>query len=266
MKKILALAVTFVVCVCSSVSYAGSIGNKIEPVGNMKFAITAEGNFAFDRDMESGGSSTSGSTVTSFEASETYQQYAKLIMGVTDSINIFAKLGNSKIRKAEIKFSTGENVTAESENNFLYGGGFNAVYKFGEDEEYFLGLNGDFSFYKVEAEKLDITGAKATNISGNFENTEYQVGAFGGMKMNINNDVSITPYLGVFWNRLNTKTDGINYTLSGTEYILTFDNDSNDEVGIAAGTDINVSKNFTLNVEGRFFAGNALSFGGTFRF
>lgn len=263
-KRILLL--TMSVFLLSSAVYAGSIGNKIEPVGNMKFAATAEGNFIFDRDIKAGGSSTSGSTITGFEFSEVNQAYSKLILGVSDYVNIYGKLGGSKIGEAKSKFSSGEDVKVESDNNFLYGGGFNAVYKLGNEKKYFVGLSGDFSFYKVSAENLDVTGTSVSNVSGELKNKEYQIGGYAGMRMDVNDNVAFIPYAGVFWNKFNTKTDGIKYTSSGTEFTLTFNNNADDEVGVGIGADVELFKNFTLNVEGRFAAGNAVSFGGTYKF
>ena len=173
-------------------------------------------NFMFDSDIKAGGSSTSGSTITSFEFSEVNQEYAKLLIG--------------------------------------------------NKGKYFVGLNGDFSFYKVDTEKLDITGASVSNVSGEFKNKEYQLGGYAGMRMDINDNIALVPYAGIFWNKINTKTDGIKYTISGTEYTLTYDNDADDEAGTAIGADIELFKNFTLNIEGRFAAGNAVSFGGTYKF
>lgn len=262
--KILLLVMS--VFLLSSATYAGSIGNKIEPIGDMKFAATAEGNFIFDRDIKASGSSTSGSTITSFEFSEVNQEYAKLLMGVTDYLNIYTKLGGSKIGEAKLKFSSGEDVKVESDHNFLYGGGFNAVYKLGNEEKYFIGLSGDFSFYGVDTEKLDITGASVSNISGEIKNKEYQLGGYAGTRININDNAAFIPYAGIFWNKFNTKTGGIKYTISGTEYTLTYDNDADDEVGAGVGADVELFKNFTLNIEGRFAAGNAVSFGGTYKF
>lgn len=267
MKKFLALVPLFVVCVIySSVSYAASIGNKIEPIGNMNVAVTAEGNFIFDRDMESGGSSTSGSQITSFKIEDMNQEYAKLMLGVTDYANIFAKLGVSQIRDARFKFSSGEDVKAKFEHDFIYGGGLNVVYKFGPQEVYLIGLNGDFSFYEADTKNLDITGSNATNISGKVKIREWQVGGYAGRKFDINDNISALPYLGVFYNKFNTKTGGIKYTISGTQFTLTFDSDAEDEVGVATGIDVDLFKNFTLNIEGRFIAGNAVSVGGTFNF
>jgi hypothetical protein len=232
----------------------------------MKVAVGAEGNFMFDRDIKAGGSSTSGTTITSFELSEVDQEYGKVTLGVTDYVNIYGKFGGSKIGEAKLKFSSGEDVKVESDNNFLYGGGFNAVYKMGNEGKYFIGLNGDFSFYKVDTEKLDITGTSVSNVNGEIKNKEYQIAGYAGMRWGINENVALVPYAGVFWNKFNTKTGGVKYTASGTEYTLTYDNDADDEVGVGVGADVELFKNFTLNVEGRFVTGNAVSFGGTYKF
>jgi len=266
MKKIVIFSLVLALCCFSSITYAASIGNKIEPIGQGKFAVTAEGNFVFDRDMESKGSSTSGSTVTSLEVEKMNQEYAKLILGVTDNINIFAKLGVTELRDLQAKFSTGEDVDADFDNDFLYGGGFNAVIKLGDNEEFFMGLNGDFSFFEADTEDLTISDNTVTNVSGEGEVTEIQVGGYAGMRLDISDDIVALPYLGVFYNHFNLDADAINYTIGGTNYVLNIDSDGDDEFGIAVGTDVNITENFSLNVEGRFIAGTAVSFGGTFKF
>ncbi|MFC1621428.1 autotransporter domain-containing protein [Candidatus Omnitrophota bacterium] len=259
-KKVLVIAV--VLFFYSTVCNASSMGNKITPIGNMKTAVSAEANFMLDRDMESGGSSTSGSNITSFEMTEIYQYYAKLILGISEYANIYAKLGTSKISEAKVKFSTGEDVTIESEGDLLYGGGFNIIHDFGD---YFVGLNGDVSFFDVGVDGLDVTGTTISNISGEFKNTEYQIGGFFGMNMNVTEDLMLTPYVSVFYNKFNADTDGITYG-TPTTYTLTFDSDSEDEVGGGVGVDIKLLENMTLNVEGRFATGTSFSVGGTIEF
>ena len=266
MRKIVVFGVAFVLCFFSSVSYAASIGNKIEPIGQGKFAVTAEGNFVSDRDMEAKGSSTSGSTVTSLEVEKMNQEYGKFIFGLTDNINIFAKLGAAELRDLQATFSTGESVDADFDNDFLYGGGFNAVVNVGENEAGFVGLSGDFSFFESDTSDLAITDNTVTNVSGGIEVAEIQIGGYIGMKLDINNNTVALPYVGVFYNYFNLDADAINYTISGTNYVLNIDSDGDDEFGIAVGTDVNITENFSLNVEGRFIAGTAVSFGGTFKF
>lgn len=266
MRKIAVFSLVLALCIFSSVSYAASIGNKIEPIGQGKFAVTAEGNFTFDRDMEAKGSSTSGSTVTGLEVEKMNQEYGKLIFGLTDNINIFAKLGAAELRDLQATFSTGESVDADFDNDFLYGGGFNTVVNVGDNEEFFVGLSGDFSFFEADTSDLTIIDNTVTNISGGIEVAEIQVGGYTGMKLGISDNIAALPYVGVFYNNFNLDANAINYTISGTNYVLDIDSDGDDEFGIAVGTDVNIAENFSLNVEGRFITGTAISFGGTFKF
>lgn len=274
MKKCFSLFLAIALFLLAQRCYGSTIGNPIRPLGHKKLAVTVEPNFLHDRDIKAEGDSTTGSKISSFAISSQTQGYAKLTLGVTDYVNLFAKIGSSKINGIDITFSSGEDVNLESDSGFSYGAGINAVYQVDSDELYslnldldthficFLGAGGGFVFSEADADEMYISGANATNVSGKIKNQEFQLGLFGGVEFFIDENCSLAPYVSGFWNSLNIKTDGVRYNTN----ILNFDSDAEDQFGAGLGIDINLSKNITFNIEGRFTGGNEVSFGGTLKF
>lgn len=272
MKKNIALILLLLV---ASTGYASTIGNPIKPLGNKKLAVTVEPNFIHDRDIKAEGESTNGSKINTFTISSQSQGYAKLTAGVTDYVNLFAKIGSSKFNGMDMKFSTDEDVTIETDSGLSYGAGFNAVYQIASDELYslnldldthfvcFLGFNGSFTFSEADADEMYVAGANAINVSGKIKNQEFQAGMFTGIEVFIDENFSVAPYISGFWNGYNIETDGVRY---GNTNILNFDSSAEDQFGAGLGADINLSKNVTFNVEARFVGGNEISFGGTLKF
>jgi opacity protein-like surface antigen len=256
-----------------STLYAASIGNPVKPLGHMKFAVSGESNFIFDRKVEADGDSTSGSRINALELSKITQGYTKLICGVSDYANVFVKLGASKINGLDIKFSTGEDVSIESDNNFLYGIGANLIYQISSDELYFIdvdtnlvffwGISGEYTYFESDADEMYISGVNATNVSGKLKNRQYQLNILAGIEFILDENASLAPYLSGLWNYYTLKTDGIRYNSD----ILNFDTEAENKFGFGLGLDVNLSKNVSLNAEGRFFGeGHAMSFGGTIKF
>lgn len=275
-KKIFALALFMSTFLCFSLGFASSIGNPIKPLGNMKLSAGIEANFIRERDMEESGSSTTGSSINSLELTECSQGYTLLTLGITDYANIFAKLGMAKINSINLKFSSGESVSLESSSGLLYGGGATIVYTVGREDLYFLdkfidiesdincflGLKAEATYFQADADEMYIDSVNVTNVSGKLKNLQTQLALFGGAEFMIDDNLSLSPYITGFWNNSGIKTDGVRYNTD----ILNFDSDAEDQFGVGLGLDLNLSKNVTFNIEGRFIGGNEISFGGTLKF
>ncbi|PIQ89495.1 MAG: hypothetical protein COV72_02780 [Candidatus Omnitrophica bacterium CG11_big_fil_rev_8_21_14_0_20_42_13] len=259
-----------------SYSYAAGVGNPIKPLGNMKFAVAGEANFNYGRDMDANGESTSGNSVNSLELAEISQGYVKLILGLSDFANIFAKVGTAKINGLDIKFFSGEGITIESGGDFLYGFGGSLFYRLSREEMYFMdkylnwysdfdffaGLNLDASFFNPDADEMTVAGESAANVSGELKTREFQVSIFSGIEFHVDENLSIVPYVNAFWNGLSLDTDGVRYDFD----ILNFDTNAQDEFGAGVGLEVNLSENISFNIEGRFLGGNSVSFGATGKF
>ncbi|UCG34692.1 MAG: hypothetical protein JSW17_04145 [Candidatus Omnitrophota bacterium] len=265
MSRVMTCLALLILCFSPFILFAGSIGNSIEPIGASRFAIAADGNYATERDFEAGGVSTSGASITDLDIDKLYETGLKFIFGVGDYVNIYAKGGVAKLKEAELELSSGQSVEVEAEEDIVYGGGFNAVHKFGYEEEHFIGIGGDYSHFEVAASDLEIDGVDAADIAGQIKKTEYQGNFYAGSRVEMSYNLSIIPYVCGFWNKLNLESKDLQYTSGGT-FIISFDNDADEEFGAGVGLGINMGDNFIFNVEGRFVAGTSISAGGTFKF
>lgn len=271
MKRIIAV-VAVTLLLAAPCAFASSVGNEVEGVGNLKFSAGAEGNLVYDKEIEDGGALTSSSaTITDFEI-EYAQVYGKLSVGLTDYLNLYTKLGSVKIIEARIKFTDGSEIKVKSENSFLWAVGGTAAYTFKGDnwaKDFFVGLNNEFNMWGVDVDSLSITGnVSPTNVSGHIWNWEYQLTGYVGRRFAFEQIKTVVkPYIGILWDLFHTETDDdISYTLSGTASKLTYDLDSEDQLGLVVGTDVTILDRVVLNVEGRFITETAITFGGSVKF
>ena len=266
LRKTLKLALILAICFSPCILFAARIGNAIEPIGASRFSIAAGGSFVTDREMETNGMSSVGAAITDFDIEKLYESELRLIFGLTDNANVYIKGGAVQLDELQVRLANGQAFEIESEVDVTYGGGFNAVCRFGYEDEYFVGVAGDYSRFEVNAEEIEVAGANATRVSGEITKTEYQASLYMGAKVEVSDWFSLTPYVGGFWNKLNLDSDGLDYTTGAGSFTLNFDNDAKDEVGPAAGVSLNFSDTFSLNVEGRYIAGPAVSAGGRINF
>ncbi|HDZ77376.1 MAG TPA: hypothetical protein ENH41_04775 [Candidatus Omnitrophica bacterium] len=273
MNRYRSFIIASVLCFYASLSYAASIGNPIKPVGHLKFAVGTEANFVLDRELELTGETTSGASFNEFELSKVTEGYTKLILGITDYVNVFMRLGATKINGLEIKLSSGEDISIETDSTFSYAFGANAVYQIHSDELhfidldnnfiYFIGLGGEFSFFDADATELYVSGLNVTNTSGQIESTQYQINIFSGIEFILDENCSLIPYIGGFWDGLNLKTGKITY--SSNDHI-SFDAKADDQFGFAVGLDVKLSDNVGVNIEAKFLGAQVMSAGGIIKF
>lgn len=261
--KITVFAVTIILCFTTPV-FAGSIGSKVKPVNNIDFAIAVEDNIIFGRYIESSG------TVSSGEFDTTNQIYGKLIMAVPDFANLgidyanfYAKIGASDC-SLHYNLNGGTKVEVESEYGFLWGIGGIGVYEF--TPNWHVGLDTQFNWWQCDVDKVKRDGDKATNISGEIRNWEFQATLFVNTKYEIQ-EVTIKPYVGGVISYLDTHSkEDVRYTSSGSAYTLNWDLKGDDILGIVIGSDILFTKNFVATVEARFIYETALTTGLTYKF
>ncbi len=277
--SVVALAVLLLAAPCA---FASSVGNEVEGMGNLKFSAGAEGNLVYNKEIEGGGTLTSPSTtITDFEI-DYAQVYGKLSVGLTDYLNLYTKLGGVKITDSKIKFASGSEIKVKSDTSFLWALGGTVTYTvkegdcvyelFGKNDwikDFFVGVNNEFNMWGVDVDSLSITGnVSPTNVSGHVWNWEYQLTGYVGRRFAFEQIKTVfKPYVGMLWDLFHTETDDdISYTLSGTASKLTYDLDSDDQLGIVVGADVTIFDHIILNVEGRFINETAISFGGSYKF
>lgn len=260
------IAVIFLaVCMTALPVYASGVTDSIKPLGHMKWGVTVEDNFIFDKDIEL------GSNDSKFDLENINQIYAKLSLGVTQYFNLYVKLGASEGGEISRKYSdTGDTVDVDTDFGFLWGVGTTAVTEIGGayGERWKAGLDLQFNTWNSDADSVTRNGGSTTNVSGEIENYEVQITPFITREFAVEQmGWYVNPYLGVVINLFWTQTDGqIKYTQSGTTYDTSWSLKGDDNIGILLGTDIEITQNFALNVEGRFIEETAITAGATYRF
>lgn len=237
MKRFLILSLILsLVSGVSSVN-AASVGGKQPDQG--KFAAGFEYNQIIKKDVNS-------NPVLNAEVTDSKQYLTKIEYGLlgSDLFNwsVFTKLGMADI---ELK---------ESDTKSPY------------DEEFAWGL-GSKLVYNLEACKIGVEGqyfaiddlSTTRNLgSGDKLDTkwkEWQVSFFAAKDFEFEN-FSLMPYLGVRYSDLSADTDYYDASAGST---TSYDVEADENFGMFVGTDINITENISVNLEGRFIDESAVS-------
>ena len=240
-----------------SVAMAGTIGNPTATVEQGSFRVGAEIDLT-ERDIEvdDGGES--------LEA-ESNRYIVRGTYGISDQINVYAKLGMADCTVDEFEF--------DGDNEFTYGGGLKAtIYDAGEVK---IGLVAQLSHFSSEDtiwEKEGGYGGVSWEERGERELTSWEdeiaVGAsYGGLG-------NFVPYGGIFYSRIDGEAD---YEQSGERYHYgsevhsysypeTSDFEESDSIGIFVGADYAVSEQFNLGAEARLINESSFSFWASYAF
>lgn len=265
--KILSLSIIVSVVICiSSPALAANIGGPIRPLGHLKYAVGVEDKFVFKREMEEGGTFSDGTTMTEFEINEMNQAYVKVAVGILNYFNSYTKLGIAKIKEAEIDASDGTKKEIETDDIGLFCGiGITGTYEFGDG--WLIGGDIEYNASWHDISELEIDGVPVTGLSGELENQQGQVAIFGGKRLDISENIRITPYVGGAYSYFNNKTDGdITYIWNETPYSINYDLDGDEKWGILVGVVTKMSESVDLSVEGEFMAETAVTVAGVVRF
>lgn len=233
-----------------------------------------------------------GNTETKTEIDNMSRSMIKLSYGVLDHLDIFVRLGEANF-KQEIKGeasdsgifidplsgTTGtyagvvENTgTFKGKSAFAWGLGAKGVYPL--ENDWFLGMQAQYlrhrnslkcSMKEKESGTFVATAGPGAGTTGTFESAEEEM--LWNAKATVQ-EWQIAPYvakkLGSF-----VPYFGVKYSDQREEYK---DEDgkikfkADDNFGVFVGTDYNIGKNFSLNIEGRFVDETAMSFGATYKF
>lgn len=260
MKRIAIIGV--VIFLMASPLFAAAITDSVKPLGHMKFSAAVEDNYIFDRDIDK------PSNRTKFDLEDMNQVYGKLSLGLSPYLNIYAKLGASD--SGEIKTTepaTSGTLDIETDYGFLWGVGISGAKELFEGWK--VGLDTQFSWWKADADKVKHNGITATNVSGEIENFEVQGTPFVTKRFEIPSyNWALNPYLGVKFSYFRTVTDkSVKYTNeNGAAISSGWTLKGDDYIGIVVGSDLEISQNLALQVEGRFIDETAITAGGTYRF
>ncbi len=244
----------------SSISIAAGIGNFIIPLGDMNVAVSAEGNFIMDKDFELSG------TTTSFEYDSVSQAYGKFSLGVTEYVNVYAKVGSTIGGEIKQKFADKSTLDIETKTGTLWGVGCNGSYPIVNGLS--LGIDFQYNEWKCTVDEIEKSGQVGANISGKIKSEDCQLALFLSKKINLRNcQLFFIPYAGGIYSWSKSKTDDvIKYEIASASYQLSWSLDGDDSWGVVGGTDIAFGDNFAVNVEGRLIDETAFTAGASWKF
>jgi len=254
--------------VTSGAAYAASLGEHIEPLGHLKYAVSAEYNHVIDKDFE--GDIVNDATTDTFSGAEidvAHQAYAKLAIGLTDYFNLYTKLGASDL---DIDLTEGNDSYAlETEFGFLWGVGLSGAMEIVEEAR--LGVDSQLVYVSNDVDTLRVNSEGATNLSGEIETFELQTSIFLSKDyvtdILTGKDIKLTPYLAGVYNYFKTVTNGnISYNLSAGKMLMSYDLEGDDELGILLGCNAEITDELDLNIESRILSETAISGSLIYRF
>lgn len=259
MKRALIMFLFMLLCGTPLV-FGASITDSIEPLGNMKYAVSVEDNFTFERDLETKGGKTDAIT------SDIHQIYAKLTFGWAENFNLYTKLGS--VLSSKYRFTTPAMYEYKTDTGFLWGVGMTGMYEVMDDFK--AGAEVQFNSWRVDVDEVNWVGVPGSNIA-NPQINNYELQATGVLLYDYampDIKTVVSPYVALGYQYFSTETDGIISftTVANGNSSDSWDLENDNVFLIATGVNVKYMDNLKLTVEGRFIAETAISGGVTVTF
>jgi len=264
------LAVGFIFTTASIVN-AGSIGSP-ETQGKGKIAVTSDNSFIFGRYFKFIKASNidpyPDENIEGADIERGYQVMLKTSYGLLDNLDVYVKLGWADYKIDSIFQGTRETgkysfpFVMNTDSDFAYGLGVKGNYEF--KPSWLVGY--DLQYLRSKHD-MYLTKKRTTEPTGAFKSTvmqEWHVAVSLAKKIK-----SFIPYVGVRYSDARFETKGIEDQLvwgADMAWIYNIKYKAKDNVGVFLGTDYNLTKNLSFNIEGRFIDETAMSLGATYKF
>ncbi len=272
MRKLFAtiMAVGFIFTTTSIVN-AASVGSPVTQ-GKGKVAVGFDGSFIFDKNLNFRGAENidpfPDEDVKDADIEGGYQLMLKTSYGILDNLDVYVKLGWVDYKIDSIFQGTRETGTysfpfvMNTDSDFAYGLGVKGNYEF--RPSWLIGY--DLQYLRSKHD-MYLTKKRTTEPTGVFKSTvmqEWHVAVSLGKRIK-----SFLPYVGVRYSDARFKTKGIEDQLvwgADMAWLYDFKFKADNNVGVFLGTDYNITKNLSVNIEGRFIDETAMSLGATYKF
>lgn len=271
MRKIalVILAVLFLTC---ANAVAGGVGNCVQSVkkttDHLGVGAAFEYNYVHDRMNKL----ENKRGPRSMKMENVNQVYGKGIIGLSDHVNFYGKIGGSDYDLEFVDQAQGTKITVDLEDGVYTGAGINALFPLTEIAPVSLGIGFDIqsNFFYNKVKGMVRRNETARNVAGTF----YGVDGQNSLYMTFEYDIdilktSIVPYVGGYHSWLVMGTaESLTYTTNidgydREDFQAAFDFLS---FGVVFGVDVDIAKYINLNIEGRLVGETALTTGATIKF
>jgi len=259
MKRVVFIFLCILLC-STPLVYGAAITDSIEPLGNMKYAISVEDNFIFGRDLEADSGKTEANT------DDTQQVYGKVTFGWTDNFNVYTKLGS--VLSSKYRFATPSTFEYETDAGLLWGVGMTGMYEVMDDFK--AGAEIQFNSWEVDVEEVRWVGVPGTSIT-NPQINNYELQVTGVLLYDYalpDIKTVLSPYVALGYQYFSSETDDTISFSTATQGNTTdnWEVENEDVFLIVTGINVKYMDNLKLSLEGRFMAETALSAGLTVTF
>jgi hypothetical protein len=232
-----------------------------EPLGRMKWSVSAEDSYTFERDLEI------ADALTAAEIKDVNQAYTKITLGLNDYFNVYAKIGATTGGKYSFTDTTPATYDYETSASLLWGLGLSGTYKLPDPTWKLIG-DIQYSAWNEDVDKATYNGAAGSNIiNPEIQNSEFQLTGILSKDFDAGNETVFTPYLGVAYVYYKTETDGtITYTVPAGTVTNAWSLEGDSSVSGIAGLGVKLYKNWKAYLEGRFGAEGGVSGGLNYNF
>jgi hypothetical protein len=253
MKILTKIVIVAFLTTCAATALAAGLGDVVQPIEQGKISITPEYTHVFDRDFNQ-----SGEKVDKYD-----QAYANIAYGIADNVKLYTKLG---VADMNIKGRTSASETTQEEYSFgfLWGGGISGNLKLQGD--WIIGFDSQYTAWNTDFDAITVNGEKGTKLAGKLKNDEWQAALYAGKEIAMGTNITLTPYTGVKVARLESDIKGLSFETSTAAYVGTGTLKNDNEFGVVVGTNLKMSENLKVNIEGQFVDETGLTAGLTYKF
>ncbi len=260
--------------VVSANAFAGGSGNCVEPIkltsstDGWRIGAAFEYNYVARRLRDLTSSST---TVGSVKVRNMNQIYGKILLGLNDIVNLYAKIGSCGYDISFRNKARDEKIKVETEPGIFTGMGINALFPLMEICDIPISIGGDIqgNIFVNNAKKIKRNGTKMNGVDGDLYGLDGKNSIYVSAKYDIESmKMSVVPYVGGYqsWILIGSLHSLV-YDTGGTNYRKSID--TNYDLlgfGVMLGLDLEIAKFLVFNVEGRFIGEEAITTGATLKF
>jgi hypothetical protein len=274
--SVIVLALSFI----STGVFAGGSGDCILPIGSTTEHLGIGAGFEYNYVSDRNNHLDNNHGADNMEIRDVSQVYGKFLVGLGDNYNLYGKIGTSDYSIKFIDRAQDAKMEVDLYRGLYYGIGLNGLYPVMEMSDVpfgslTFGVGGDIqtnmSINEVKGLNRSGHGSQGESVDGSFyaidgENSLYVTCAYDIEQL----ETSIVPYIGMYHSWMIAGTlEGLDYDTELSGYVNNEDFQAAMDFatfGLVFGTDFDIAKYVSVNLEGRFLGETAFTTGVVLKF
>lgn len=262
------IAVLIVSCLISTAVFAGNVGNPVVPIKNTTEFLGVGAGFGANRVAKRRNNLDNKRGPRDMKPTDLTQVYGKFIYGVSDNMDVYAKIGNADYDLEFYNVTLAQTMEIEVDPGLYTGMGVKGLYPLFDMGGFSFGwgydVQGNTYFNDVSA--VSVNGTASPAVDGQFYGIDGQNSAYLTCQYDIEMlETSIIPYIGAYhsWMIVGTTQKLQFNAVDGKHYQAAYDFTS---FGLLLGVDFDIAKYVSVNVGGRVGGETAVNTGVILKF